>query len=215
MDREIIKIFISGATGKMGVALTQLISEKPEFKLATIENCDVVIDFSHASAAQKLLETAATHRKPVIMGTTGHSEEQKMFFKKIATEIPFLVSPNMSVGVNLLWKLAETASQTLGNEFNVSIREKHHIHKKDSPSGTAKRLQEIVQKLRNTLPPVEAIREGEVLGEHTIIFESKGEKIQITHEAATRGIFAEGALKAAQWIIGKPAGFYTMENVLS
>lgn len=236
-----IKIIINGATGRMGATLIRLAGEAKDIRLVgavdipsslqigkevcrgvqitgrikeLITSADVVIDFTSADATLELLETARGARKAVVVGTTGHTPEQRVMFKKIASDIPLLISPNMSVGVNLLWKLTELAGRTLDETYDVAIRERHHVHKKDSPSGTAKRLIEIATKTLKEPSSVDAVREGEVVGEHAISFTSNGEKIELAHYAFNREIFARGALKAAKWIAGRPPGLYDMQDVL-
>lgn len=222
-----INIIITGAKGRMGKTLLRLIANDPDFKLTgavdvsdnlgdVISKCDVVVDFSSADATAGLLQTAKTAGKALIIGTTGHDEKQKTLIKEASKKIPLLLSPNMSVGVNLLLKLSELAAKTTGKDYKVSIVEKHHIHKKDAPSGTASRLAELIASsgdIRENIP-IESIREGEAVGEHTISFASKGDRIELSHCAFTREIFARGALRAAKWIVDKPAGLYDMQDVL-
>lgn len=213
--------------GKVGVKISANLEE-------ALPKCNVVIDFSHANAAPTLLEAAHRHKKPLIIGTTGHDNEQKALFEKFSRAIPLFVSPNMSVGVNLLWKLTEMAANTLGDRYQINIVERHHIHKKDAPSGTAKKMIEIVttasghdidkdvfynlsgEFAEQTDKPisVQAIREGEIVGEHTIFFTSREERIEIAHHAFTREIFGSGAIRAVKWVVDKPAGLYDMQDVL-
>lgn len=220
-----IKVVINGAAGRMGKTLIRLAREDGELELAgtvdvggrlseLITKADVVIDFSTAPALTDFLDLACDAGKALVIGTTGHTPEQKVLIKKASAVIPILISPNMSVGVNLLLKLAEIAGKTLDESFIVDIKEKHHIHKKDSPSGTAKKLAEVVSKVFKEPASIEAAREGEVVGEHTISFTNDGEKIELSHAAFSREIFARGALKAAKWIVGRPAGIYDMGDTL-
>ena len=213
--------------GKLGINITDNLNE-------IISKADVIIDFSLPASTDKLLDLALSNKKAIVMGTTGHSDEQKETFKKVSKEIPLLVSPNMSVGVNLLGKMAEMAGDVLGKDYKINIVERHHIHKKDAPSGTAKMLIEVTTKaagfdidkdvfysLNGTSEcaadkpvTVKAIREGEVVGDHTLYFTSKEDRIELAHYAFTREIFAKGALRAAHWIVDKPAGMYDMQSVL-
>lgn len=211
----------------LGVLITNNLAE-------IISGADVVIDFSSPEATAKLIDVAGGSKTAVVVGTTGHSDQQKEAFKNAAKTIPLLVSPNMSVGVNLLWKLTETAAKTLNDEYAIDIVERHHIHKKDAPSGTAKKLIELITKATgksiekdvyyaldgsneaasNKPITVKAIREGEVVGDHTVYFTSKEDRIELAHFAFTRDIFGNGALRAAEWIVDKPAGLYDMQSVL-
>jgi 4-hydroxy-tetrahydrodipicolinate reductase len=200
-----------------------------------IKNASVIIDFSTPASSILAVDMAAAAGKAMVIGTTGHNAEQKSHIKSASREIPIVFSPNMSVGVNLVWKLIEIASQTLSKDYNVDIVETHHVHKKDAPSGTAKRILEIVTQAtghdinkdvlfyENANPEpmprkainVKSIREGEFAGTHVTIFTSPRDRIEINHHAFTRDIFAEGALKAAEWIKSKQHGLYDMQDVLN
>ncbi|MDP2599302.1 MAG: 4-hydroxy-tetrahydrodipicolinate reductase [Deltaproteobacteria bacterium] len=210
-----MKLFISGATGRMGKLICKLAQESNAWQLTDdFETCQIIIDFSAPEGTEKALTLARERKIPIVIGTTGLNETQKAQVTAAAKEIPVVFSPNMSVGVNLLFKLIETAAKTLEKDYKIKISETHHIHKKDKPSGTAKRMGEIVEKIRKEKPPIESIREGEVIGDHTIIFGNDAEHLAILHRAVDRQVFAAGALKAAQWIIGKSPGLYTMQDVL-
>ena len=180
-----------------------------------IETGEVVIDFSTPPATLKHIEICEKNKKPIVIGTTGFTPEQKKNIGASAKKIPVILSSNMSIGVNVLWHLIAEASKTLGPDFNISISETHHIHKKDKPSGTAKTMSEVVEQIRKNLPRIESIREGEVVGDHTILFETARECLKITHHAKAREIFAEGAITAARWILDKKPGLYDMRDVLS
>jgi 4-hydroxy-tetrahydrodipicolinate reductase len=204
-------------------------------KIGDVLACsDVVVDFSSVAATPALLNAVLNAKKPLVIGTTGHAKETLAIFKEAAKTVPLLVSPNMSIGVNLLWHLTGIAAKTLGKDYQVNIVERHHVHKKDAPSGTAKRIVEIITKAAgynaerdvfyatdgaegNDAKPisVHAVREGEIVGEHNIYFTSAEERIDLAHHAFTRDIFARGALKAAQWIVDKPAGLYDMQDVIN
>ena len=177
-----------------------------------IKNCDVAIDFSHAGAIDEISSAALQHRKALVIGTTGHSPDQRQLIEKTAGSLPIVFASNFSVGVNALFALTRRAAEILGSEFAPQIVETHHKMKKDAPSGTAKTLGEILKQARET--PIESIREGDVVGEHTVSFVGPGERLELTHRAGSREIFARGALRAAQWIVGKPAGLYSMQDVL-
>jgi 4-hydroxy-tetrahydrodipicolinate reductase len=154
--------------------------------------------------------------KAIVIGTTGLSDEHRDKVKAAAGKIPVVLSPNMSVGVNILFKMVADASKALGPDYHVEIVEAHHTEKKDAPSGTAKEMARIVKEFKgDDQIPIDSIREGDVVGEHTITFDSDVDTIEITHSAKTRDIFAKGALKAAKWLAGKKNGLYTMKDVLA
>lgn len=201
-----------------------------------ISRCDVVIDFSVPSAASGNAKIAAKHKKPIVIGTTGLNEIEKGAVWESARFIPIVFAPNMSVGVNVMLKAVELAAKALGRQFKVDIVETHHIHKLDKPSGTAKKILDTVIKesgrrleedvfvhedATNTEKEnadmdvsIRSVRRGEVIGDHIVHFSSPGEILTIEHHAITRDIFAEGAIVAARWIKGKPAGLYGMDDVL-
>jgi 4-hydroxy-tetrahydrodipicolinate reductase len=179
-----------------------------------IKDCDVAIDFSHAGAIDEVCTTALQHRKALVIGTTGHSAEQRQLIEKTAASLPIVFASNFSVGVNALFALTRRAAEILGSEFAPQVVETHHKMKKDAPSGTAKTLREILRQALKIEAPIESIREGDVVGEHTISFVGLSERLELTHRAGSREIFASGALRAAQWVVGKPAGLYSMQDVL-
>jgi 4-hydroxy-tetrahydrodipicolinate reductase len=200
----------------------------------SIGSCEVVIDFSHADASEHNCAVCVGQQKPLVIGTTGHSREQTDVIHKFAAAIPLLLASNFSVGVNTLFWLTRKANALLGDGFDVEIVETHHRLKKDAPSGTAKRLAQILceerglkydqdvahgrEGLIGERPAnqigMHAIRAGDVVGDHTVIFATNGERLELTHKASSRETFASGALRAARWIIGKPPGLYSMEDVL-
>ena len=222
-----IGIALIGAKGQMGQAIIAAAKEHPN--IAIVSACDigdpieekitesnVIIDFSHASAIAEVCRVARQFRTPAVIGTTGHSLEHKKMIEAAGREVAVVYASNFSVGVNVLFALTRETAGLLGGEFEVSVSETHHTKKKDAPSGTAKTLAEIIQKSRKIERPVpvESIRQGEVVGDHTVTFAGPGERLELTHRAATREIFARGALRAAEWVIGKPAGVYSMQDVL-
>ena len=223
-----IKVIVAGAAGRMGQRIIALASREKDIKVvgevdigdsleAIISRGDVLIDFSSTEATIPNLKVAARVKKAVVIGTTGHTAEQKKGIEKIASEIPIVVAPNMSLGVNVMWKILEEAARALGEAYPVTVREVHHVHKKDKPSGTALEIVRVLSKALGVPAekiPVESIREGEVVGDHTIVFRGSEEVLEITHRAFSRDTFALGALRAARWIKGKPNGFYTMADVL-
>jgi 4-hydroxy-tetrahydrodipicolinate reductase len=199
-----------------------------------IDACDVVIDFSNPSATDALSQACRDAKKPAVIGTTGHSEKERKSIAEMAKSVPVVFSPNFSVGVNALFLLIRKAAQMLGEDFDLEISEMHHRLKKDAPSGTAKKLAEILCEVRQLdynknvrhgregltgeRPAreiaVHSIRGGDVVGDHTVTFAGAGERLDLTHKASSRETFAAGALRAARWIVGKPAGLYSMEDVL-
>jgi 4-hydroxy-tetrahydrodipicolinate reductase len=221
-----IKIVVTGAKGKMGQRIIALAKEAGDFEIAgevdagdsleeVLEGADAVIDFSVATAAGKNAEIAAEHGVPIVIGTTGLTPDQEALVKKAAEKTAVIFAPNMSVGVNVMCKIVETASRALGRDYAVDMEETHHVHKVDKPSGTAKRLIEMVKREHPEGVPCRSIREGEVVGDHTVRFSTDFETITISHSAATRDVFAQGALTAARWVAGKPAGLYGMDDVLN
>lgn len=180
-----------------------------------MKDADVAVDFSNADAIEEICRAAGQNRQPLVIGTTGHSSTQRGLIEKTARELPIVFASNFSVGVNALFALTRKTAEIV-RDFEVEIIETHHKMKKDAPSGTAKTLAEILKTSRNADDQIsiQSIREGEVVGEHSVIFNGPGERLELTHRAATREIFARGALRAAQWVIGKPPGLYSMQDVL-
>nr|MCU0825622.1 4-hydroxy-tetrahydrodipicolinate reductase [Leptospira sp.] len=179
------------------------------------------------------LEIAVTNKKPIVIGTTGLGESDKQKIRDAANEIPIVFSPNMSIGVNLLFKLTEIAAKVLSDDFDVEVLDIHHRHKKDSPSGTAVHLKEVLLKAldrkdsnviygRHGMYPerdkkeiaMHTMRAGEVVGEHTVYFFSPEERIEIAHKAGDRKTFALGSVKAAEFLADKKKGLYNMFDVL-
>jgi len=222
-----IKICVSGSEGKMGSRIIDLAKEDPELEVVAgfdvngnaelgIEACECLIDFTAPKATMEHLALCEKLKKPIVIGTTGLSEEEKAKIKEASNHIPVVSSPNMSVGVNLLFKLIVDASKVLGEEYEVSIVEAHHAEKKDAPSGTAKEIAKIIKGVKGDIDiPIDSVREGEMIGEHTVTFESDVDLLEITHSAKTRDIFAKGALKAAKFVAGKKSGLFTMKDVLA
>jgi 4-hydroxy-tetrahydrodipicolinate reductase len=193
----------------------------------------VVVDFSSATATARLIELAVAARKPLVIGTTGHSAGEKKQLLALAAKVPTVWAGNFSVGVNLLFALTARAARVLGDDYDAELVEMHHRHKKDAPSGTAVRLLELILEARKLGPDalrhgrsgltgertrkevgVHALRGGDVVGDHTVIFAGTGERIELTHKASDRAVFARGALRAAQWVVAQPPGVYDMQDVL-
>ena len=222
-----LRVLLVGAAGRMGKTIVDLAKSDPNIQIVAqcdlgdaiepaMKDCDVMIDFSHVDTVDEICRTALRHRKSLVIGTTGHSKEQRKMIEETAQSLPIVFASNFSVGVNVLFWLTRKATELLGSDFNPGIVETHHKMKKDKPSGTAKTLAEIVKRARNSDSqiPIQSIREGEVVGVHTVTFGGAGEYLELTHRADSRQIFARGALRAAHWVIGKSPGLYSMEDVL-
>ena len=200
-----------------------------------ISDCDLVIDFSLRDATRPLAELAGEHGKPMVIGTTGHDTDDREAIEKTASKIPMVWAGNFSTGVNLLFYLTQQAARVLDARtgFDPEVIEMHHRLKQDAPSGTADRLLEILKDSRKLGEDhishgrsgmvgerkdeeigSHALRGGDVVGEHTVMFAGIGERIELTHRATDRVIFAAGALKAAKWVANQPAGLYSMQDVL-
>jgi 4-hydroxy-tetrahydrodipicolinate reductase len=192
---------------------------------------DVVIDFTSPEATMKHAVWCAENAVALVVGTTGLSSEDLRGLDEVSKRIPVVQAPNMSVGVNVLCTLVEQAAEMLGESFDLEIVETHHRHKTDAPSGTALRLLDVVQRVRpeglarferhGDIGPrgqqeigVQTLRGGDVVGDHTVFLFGSGERLELTHRATDRSIFAAGAVRAAQWAVQQPAGRYTMRDVL-
>jgi 4-hydroxy-tetrahydrodipicolinate reductase len=222
-----VRVLLVGAAGRMGKTISDLANGDSEIHIVgqcdlgdpiepAMKNCDVAIDFSNANAVREICSAALQHRKPLIIGTTGHSQEQRRLIEETARSLPVVFASNFSIGVNVLFWLTGKAAEQLGSDFGVDIVETHHKMKKDAPSGTAKTLAEILKAIKKTESeiPIQSNREGDVVGEHTVIFSGPSERLELTHRAMSREIFARGALRAAKWIINQPPGLYSMQDVL-
>jgi len=195
---------------------------------------DVLIDFTRPEPTLQHLAWCVAHGKKIVIGTTGFDDAGKAAIREAAQHIGVLFAPNMSVGVNLCLKLLDMAARVLGDEVDIEIIEAHHRYKIDAPSGTALRMGEVVanalgrdlkecavygregnngERARKTIG-FETIRAGDIVGDHTVMFADIGERIEITHKASSRMTFAKGAVRAAQWLMDKPAGLYDMQDVL-
>ncbi len=202
--------------------------------IAAIHECDVVIDFSFHSVTPRVARLCVEKHKALVVGTTGHSEADKAVLREAAGVIPMVWASNFSTGVNTLFWLTRKAAEILGPSFDLEVVEMHHRLKKDAPSGTATTLLEILGEARKVQLDkalrhgrhgivgertsseigVHALRGGDVVGDHTVIFATQGERVELTHKASSRDTFANGALRAAQWIVGKHPGIYDMQDVL-
>jgi len=201
---------------------------------AVISKTDVVIDFSSHEATPEIVKVCAKNKKTVVIGTTGHSEKEKSQISNLKSRIPMVWASNFSTGVNTLFWLTRKAAEILGTDFDLEIVEMHHRLKKDAPSGTAKSLAEILAAVRKQQLEkiarhgrvgivgertaseigIHSIRGGDVVGDHTVIFANAGERLELTHKASSRDTFANGALRAALWVVKQKPGLYDMQDVL-
>lgn len=247
-----MKIILSGCNGKMGQVIARTVAERdgceivagldrvadstgafPVFATADIDiPADIIIDFSHPAMLQTVLTLAEGRHLPVIIATTGLSDEQLAAVRALSEKVPVFFSANMSIGVNLLSALVEKAARVLGNDFDIEIVEKHHNQKVDAPSGTALMLADaakaglsfephyvydrhsVRQKREKTEIGISSVRAGTIVGEHEVIFGGRDEVITLSHLAMSKEIFAVGALNAAAFLVGKPAGLYSMKDMI-
>lgn len=234
--------------GKMGKALASSASNQQDVAIVgkvgkhgglseCIEKAGVIIDFSFHECTGTLAEACASWKKPLVIGTTGHSVAELQAISACATRIPIVKASNFSTGMNVLFSLVEKAVKTLGLDFDIEIVEMHHRLKKDAPSGTAATIAGILVDIldEQCKPPgvsivegrsgitgersqreigVHAVRGGDVFGDHTVIFAGDGERLEVVHKASSREAFARGALLAAKWIVGKKPGLYNMHDIL-
>ena len=213
--------------GALGVAVQEDLAR-------ALPGADVVIDFTSHEASARHAEVCAERGVALVIGSTGFTPEAKARVAAAARRIPVVLSPNMSVGVNVLFELVRQAAKVLGDAYDVEIVELHHKKQRDAPSGTAVRLGEVAAEalgrdpqdalayarhgIMGERPPwqigVQTLRGGDVVGEHTVFFCGEGERVELTHRATSREQFARGAVRAAAWLPGKPAGLYDMADVL-
>ncbi|HEY1084656.1 MAG TPA: 4-hydroxy-tetrahydrodipicolinate reductase [Prosthecobacter sp.] len=238
------KLLVTGSKGRMGQAVLQAAQAQNVSVGAQIDvgdslpealaKCDCVIDFSSHHFTKELIGEALKQNKSLVIGTTGHTDEELVLIKEASKTIPVVFASNFSVGVNTLFWLTRKATELLGPDFDLEVIEMHHRMKKDSPSGTARTLVEILADVRGLeydkdcrhgrfgdvgarTPKeigVHALRGGDVVGDHTVVFANVGERVELTHKASSRDTFAGGAVRAARWLAGKPAGLYDMQDVL-
>jgi 4-hydroxy-tetrahydrodipicolinate reductase len=239
-DFEILAGVESRNNPYIGKNLGDIIGEKSLFVNITqdlasaVKGCDAIIDFTTPMASLSNLSVARNEKIPIVIGTTGITDEEHKVIESSAKVIPVLFSSNMSIGVNLLFNLAPMAAASLGKDYDIEIVEAHHNKKKDAPSGTARTILERIaeakglraddiavygrkgdvgQRTQNEIG-VHAVRAGSIIGEHTVIFAGENETIEIKHKASSRDVFAKGALMAARYIADKSPGLYNMGNVI-
>jgi 4-hydroxy-tetrahydrodipicolinate reductase len=241
-----MNITVTGRSGRMGQSVLAAIEaeekasvhathDNGEDLLAAITGAEAVIDFTLPQLTDELLEAAIQAKTRLVIGTTGHSDQQRQAIRTASSVIPIVYASNFSTGVNLLFHLTRKAASILGNEtFDIEVTEMHHRHKVDAPSGTARTLLEILNEETQSsyqddvthgrfgdVGPrpsreigMHTLRGGDVVGDHTVMFAAEGERFELTHKASSRMTFASGALRAALWLSEQPAGLYDMQDVL-
>lgn len=242
-----LNLLVTGCQGRMGQAVTECANNDPDVTPKVgidlgdsledaIVQCDAIIDFTLPSFTGDLLAKAVEHKKILVMGTTGHDDDLLAAIDKASTQIPIVHAPNFSVGVNTLFWLTRKTTEILGEGFDLEVVEMHHRHKQDSPSGTARRLAEILAEARSlsyddhcqhgrhgdvgARPQdeigVHALRGGDVVGDHTVVYAADGERVELTHKASSRFTFANGAIRAAKWVHREKmtSGLFDMQDVL-
>ncbi|MBM3835378.1 MAG: 4-hydroxy-tetrahydrodipicolinate reductase [Verrucomicrobia bacterium] len=240
-----LNIIITGSKGRMGQTLVACAARNSELRVvgqidlgddlrSVIDRGDVIIDFSAHNATRDVATLCAERKKALVIGTTGHTEDEKSQIANRKSQIPIVWASNYSTGVNMLFWLTRKAAEILGKDFDLEVIEMHHRMKVDAPSGTATTLGEILAEVRGaqlrevarhgrsgivgertrTEIGMHALRGGDVVGDHTVIFAANGERLELTHRAASRETFASGALRAAQWVAKQKPGLYDMQDVL-
>lgn len=221
-----LRIAVAGA-GRMGRAIAARIDRQDDLELAGLWHrgedldalaaaADVIVDFSLPDATDAVLSAAVRLNKPLVCGVSGLDERAMRAIDKAARDIPLVYDRNMSQGITVLEAVIREVGGTLGPEFSVAIEETHHVHKKDAPSGTALKLGEALAAVRRGQDVVyKSERVGEVPGDHAVIFRSPTETLVFQHSVTTRDVFADGALRAARWAVGRPPGRYSMCDVMS
>ncbi|MGF1530433.1 MAG: 4-hydroxy-tetrahydrodipicolinate reductase [Puniceicoccaceae bacterium] len=240
------KIFLNGSTGRMGQAISAAVASDPDLVIEAsgdlehhgfegLSACDVAIDFSNHAATLPLAQQCAAHHLPLVIGTTGHLNSERHLLEALGSRIPIVWAGNYSIGVNLLLYLVENAARILPSSYQIELFEAHHQHKVDAPSGTAENLLSTILAARNLDHSqlrhgrhgitgartseeigVHSLRAADIVGEHTVWFAGSGERLELTHRATDRSIFALGALQAAKWLLeATPSpGIYSMREVL-
>jgi 4-hydroxy-tetrahydrodipicolinate reductase len=240
-----LRILVTGSKGRMGHAVIQAVERDPDCVVGAavdvgdsldeaLAKSDAVIDFTSHHFSDDLVAACLKQKKALVMGTTGHTSEELGRIRDASKVIPLVLAPNFSIGVNTLFWLTRQAARILGEPFDLEVIEMHHRMKTDSPSGTARRLVEILceesgvsydkdtrhgrkgdvgARTKKEIG-VHALRGGDVVGDHTVVFANVGERIELTHKASSRDTFANGSVRAAKWLAGKPAGIYDLQDVL-
>lgn len=234
-----IKLGIAGACGKMGRRIFELAGHDKDIEVALVLEkkgtpligkemarlkvssnpdglflVDVLVDFTSPEATDEHLDYVAKYKKALVLGTTGLTDAQRNKVEEVSKIVPVVFSPNMSIGVNVLFSILPEIARRLGPDYSVEIIEAHHKAKKDAPSGTARKMAEVITQATKKDVPMHSLRLGDIFGDHTVVFCGNSERIEIKHQAHSRDLFAVGALKAVKWIFNKPAGLYSMQDVL-
>jgi 4-hydroxy-tetrahydrodipicolinate reductase len=216
-----MNIAIAGSTGRTGGRTAELARAADFDAVATPmrgeplpEGVDVLIDFTQPEGMRRWLGLCRAAKVSFVSGTTGLTADDYKLLDEAATDIPVLHATNTSIGVAVFNRLAGDAAKLLGGGFQMQIVETHHVHKKDAPSGTAITLADAVERAVQRRPIIESVREGDVVGTHALSFSTGGERLELTHAALSRDTFAAGALRCARWLAGRPAGRYTVDDVL-
>lgn len=229
-----IKIAVGGAHGRMGHSIIKAVNDDNETELAAAvikpagnlggleavtSKIDTYIDFTTPNATLENIEVCKQRGISMVIGTTGFTKQQKETIKEASSVIPIVFSPNMSIGINVMFKLLEVAGHILKDRADIGILDIHHQYKKDKPSGTALKMQEILAKaqglsVEESKIDIASLRIGDVKGEHKVLFVLEGEEIDIMQRTLSSMVYARGAVQAAKWLKGKKPGFYDMQNVL-
>jgi 4-hydroxy-tetrahydrodipicolinate reductase len=250
-----VRVAIAGASGRMGLALLEAAAQTEGVMLgaaidlasstwggvtigtdvrSALANSDVLIDFTRPAGTLEHVEQCVVAKRGMVIGTTGFDPDQLAQIRKAAKQVPIVLAPNMSIGVNVAMKLVEMAARALGPEFDVEVFEMHHRKKVDAPSGTALKLGEVAAKARGTTLERDGVfgrhgvtgerkagtvgfsvaRGGDIVGDHIVYFAGPGERIEVTHRSSSRATYAQGAMRAAKFVFGKPAKLYDMDDVL-
>jgi 4-hydroxy-tetrahydrodipicolinate reductase len=240
------QILVTGSSGRMGQTIIEAVGLNPETELGATHDvrenlktamakADTIIDFTIHSFTGEVLEQALATGTRLVIGTTGHTDEERAAIVEASKTLPIVFAPNYSIGVNTLFWLTRKAAQVLKQDrFDIEVTEMHHRHKIDAPSGTARRLLEILNEETGTSYEddikhgrfgitgartqreigMHTLRGGDVVGDHTVMFAAEGERVELTHKASSRMTFAAGAVRAAIWLNDQPAGLYDMQDVL-
>ncbi|MEO0130878.1 MAG: 4-hydroxy-tetrahydrodipicolinate reductase [candidate division WOR-3 bacterium] len=235
-----IKIILIGAFGKMGKALGEAISKERDMKIIygieredhsdlnkpfydgyllsnlekVINECDVCVEFTNPQATLEHLEIIKKAKKPFLTGTTGFTKEEMEILKAAGKEIPLLYSSNYSFGINLIFKILNEIIKILPDNYDITLIETHHKEKKDAPSGTAKRMAEIIKEKKDKEIKTISLRFGDVVGKHNLIFATNGEIIEITHNALSRFAFANGVIYGIRFLVKQKSGFHLFEEII-
>jgi 4-hydroxy-tetrahydrodipicolinate reductase len=204
---------IAAAKAEAGLQITGTVDLGDDLG-SIIGQADAVVEFALPEATLAHAKLCAAHGKALVIGTTGHPPALREQIRQVIAPIPCVWTGNFSRGVNTLFWLARRVAEIVGPDWNCEIVETHHTAKKDAPSGTARQLQRILQEVRGSEPPAHALRIGDVVGDHTVTFGIAGERLELTHRASSREIFARGALAAAKWAVPQRPGLYDMQDVL-